>query len=290
MSPTPPALIDLHSHTRHSDGQYTAEALVALAAEAGIGVLSVTDHDTVSGIAEATAAASSAGLRLVPGIELSAHLHNREVHVLGHLLDPASPALLELGRALLDERRERMERMVLAAQAQQLKISLDEVIAQSGGDNLGRPHLAQALVAKGYASSVKDAFQRWLADGRPLCVERRKMSAADAVALIHRAGGTASLAHPGANRVSQQELKTLAESGLDAVEANHPEHVPSQVAAYERWAAALGLLTTGGSDFHGPKVQPDRKLGDRYLAADRFAVLEERARGWMQRAQSGRGV
>ncbi len=270
-------LIDLHSHTRHSDGQYTSQELLALAAAAGIGVLAVTDHDTVSGIAEARAAALGVGLRLVPGIELSADFHGREVHILGHLLDPESAALLELSQGLLDERRERMERMVAKAQAEGLKISLDEVIAQSGGDNLGRPHLAHVLVAKGYASSMKEAFSRWLADDRPLHVERRKMSAAAAIALVHRAGGTASLAHPGANRVSQQELKTLSEAALDAVEANHPEHVPSQVAAYERWAGALGMLITGGSDFHGPRVQPDRKLGDRYLDADRFAALEARA-------------
>ncbi len=276
-------LIDLHSHTTHSDGQRSPDELLDEAAAAGIGVLALTDHDTVSGIAEAKAAAARVGLRLVAGIELSAELHGREVHVLGHLLDETSPALLDLARGLLDERRERMERMVKKAQELKLPITLDEVISHSGGENLGRPHLAHALVAKGLASSVKEAFQRWLGDGCPLHVERRKMSAQEAIALVHRAGGTASLAHPGANRVSQQELKVLAGSGLDAVEANHPEHVPSQVAAYERWAAPLGLLITGGSDYHGPKVQPDRKLGDRYLDAERFARLEERARGWASR-------
>lgn len=270
-------LIDLHAHTTHSDGQRSPEELLTEAAAANISVLAVTDHDTVSGIADAKVAAARVGIRLIPGIELSAELHGREVHVLGHLLDETSPALLELGRSLLDERRERMERMVARARKLKLDITMEQVIANSGGDNLGRPHLALALVNKGYASSVKEAFKRWLADGQPLCVERRTMSAREAIELIHRAKGTASLAHPGANRVSQQELKVLAEQGLDAVEANHPEHVPSQVQAFERWAAALGLLITGGSDYHGPKVQPDRKLGDRYIDEVRFAKLEERA-------------
>jgi predicted metal-dependent phosphoesterase TrpH len=173
-----------------------------------------------------------------------------------------------------------MERMVAKAQELNLGITMDDVLSHSGGENLGRPHLAHALVAGGHASSVKEAFRRFLADGCPLNVARRKMTAEDAIALIHRAGGTASLAHPGANRVSQVELKVLADCALDAVEANHPEHVPSQVLAYERWAAPLGLLITGGSDYHGPKVQPDRKLGDRHLDAERFARLEERALRW----------
>ena len=271
-------MIDLHSHTRHSDGQRSPNELLAEAAAAGITVLAVTDHDTVSGIADCQRAAAAFSVRLVPGIELSAELHGREVHVLGHLLDPASPALLDLQGQLLDERRERMDRMIAKAQSLGLKITKAQVVAHSGGDNLGRPHLARALVDAGYADSVKDAFKRFLRDGGPVFCDRRKMQAADAIALIHRAFGTASVAHPGANKVSQQELKALAESGLDAVEAFHPEHVPSQVEAYIRWAEALGMLITAGSDFHGPAVQPGRKLGDRWLSTERFAALEERAR------------
>ena len=270
--------IDLHSHSTHSDGQHPPEVLLTEAAAAGVTVLALTDHDTVSGIAEARIAAEARGVRLIAGIELSAELHGREVHVLGHFLDETAPSLLALGRGLLDERRERMERMVARAQELKLKITLEQVIAKSGGENLGRPHLALALVEAGHASSVKEAFQRWLGDGCPLHVARRKLEARDAIAMIHAAGGTASLAHPGANRVSQQELKVLAEAGLDAVEANHPEHVPSQVEAFQRWANGLGLLLSGGSDYHGPKVQPDRKLGDRVLEAERFARLEEKAR------------
>ena len=277
-------MIDLHSHTLHSDGQRTPDELLAEAAGAGVRVLAVTDHDTVSGIADCQRAAAGLGVRLVPGIELSAELHGREVHVLGHLLDPRSPALLELQTLLLDERRERMDRMIARANAQGMKITKAQVVAHSGGDNLGRPHLARALVESGYAASVKDAFNRYLRDGGALFCDRRKMSAVEAIALVHRAGGTASLAHPGANKVSQQELRGLAEAGLDAVEALHPEHVPSQAEAYLRWAEGLGMLVTAGSDFHGPAVQPDRKLGDRTLSAERFVALEERARGWAAKA------
>ena len=272
-------VIDLHSHTLHSDGQRSPEELVAEAAATGLTVLSLTDHDTVSGIAAATAAATRRGIRLVPGIELSCELHGREVHVLGHFLDPCSAPVLELATSMLAERRDRMERMVALAQAAGFKgVTLDRVIAASGGENLGRPHLARALVDCGHAKSVKDAFDRFLHSRGPLWVDRRRLSVVEAVELVRNAGGTSSIAHPGANGVSRQELKLCAEAGLDAVEAVHPDHVPTQVEAYERWAAEMKLLVTAGSDYHGPAVQPDRKLGDRTLSAERFAALEERSR------------
>ena len=274
-------MIDLHSHTLHSDGERSPSELLAEAAAAGIEVLSVTDHDTVSGLAECAAEAAKVGVRMIPGIELSCELHGREVHILGHLFDPGAQALRQLATDMLAERRERMERMVERAIAQKLSgVTFERVKAFSGGENFGRPHLARALVAAGHASSVKDAFARFLGNDGPLFVDRRRLSVPAAVELLHAAGGTATVAHPGANHVSQQELKVLAECGLDAVEALHPEHVPSQAEAYERWGAALGLLVTAGSDYHGPRVQPGRKLGDRSLARDRLAALEARAASW----------
>jgi len=272
-------VIDLHSHTLHSDGQRSPDELLGEAAAAGVKVLSLTDHDTVSGIADATAAATRRGIRLVPGIELSCELHGREVHVLGHFLDPCSGALLQLAADMLAERRDRMERMVARAQAAGFKqVTMERVIAASGGENLGRPHLARALVDCGHAKSVKDAFERFLHSRGPLWVDRRRLSVSEAVGLVRSAGGTSSIAHPGANGVSRQELRLCADAGLDAVEALHPDHVPTQAEAYERWAAELQLLVTAGSDYHGPAVQPDRKLGDRTLSAERFAALEERSR------------
>jgi len=272
-------VIDLHSHTLHSDGQRSPDELVGEAVAAGVKVLSLTDHDTVSGIADATASATRRGIRLVPGIELSCELHGREVHILGHFLDPCSGTLLQLAADMLAERRERMERMVGRAQEAGFKqVTMERVIAASGGENLGRPHLARALVDCGHAKNVKDAFDRFLHSRGPLWVDRRRLSVAEAVGLVRGAGGTSSIAHPGANAVSRQELRVCAEAGLDAVEALHPDHVPTQVEAYERWAAELQLLVTAGSDYHGPAVQPGRKLGDRTLSAERFVALEERSR------------
>jgi predicted metal-dependent phosphoesterase TrpH len=272
-------VIDLHSHTLHSDGDRTPDQLLSEAAAAGVTILAVTDHDTVSGVAECRAAAQIHGLRLVAGIELSCELHGREVHVLGHFLDEASPALGRLASGMMAERRERMERMVHRAQeAGFSSVTMERVIARSGGENLGRPHLARVLVDFGHAQSIKDAFDQFLRTGAALWVDRRRLSIAEAVEIVRGAGGTTSVAHPGANGVSRQELRVLAEAGVDAVEAWHPDHPPNQVEAFQRWAAELGMLVTAGSDYHGPTVQPDRKLGDRSLAADRFAALEDRAR------------
>jgi len=271
-------MIDLHSHTLHSDGDRSPAELLAQASLAGIEVLSVTDHDTVSGIAECSAEAQARGIRLVPGIELSCELHGREVHVLGHFLDPQSAALGRLASDMLQERRERMEKMVALAQRLGFsRVTMERVVSYSGGENLGRPHLARALVECGHAASVKDAFEKFLHARGPLWVDRWRLTIPEAVELVRGAGGTSSVAHPGANGITRQELQLMAEVGLDAVEAYHPEHPPNQAEAFERWAKELGLLVTAGSDYHGPSVQPDRKLGDRALSRDRFAALEEKA-------------
>jgi predicted metal-dependent phosphoesterase TrpH len=271
-------VIDLHSHTLHSDGDRSPSQLFALAAAAGVKVLSVTDHDTVLGLADCRAASEASGVRFVPGIELSCELHGREVHVLGHFIDPPGTPLERLATGMLEERRERMERMVGRAQAMGFSaVTMERVAAVGGGDNLGRPHLARVLVDCGHALSIKDAFDRYLQTGGSIWVDRRRLPVADAVRMVHEAGGTATIAHPGANAISRQELKAIADEGLDGVEAWHPEHPPNQAEAFVRAAEELGLVVTAGSDYHGPSVQPDRNLGDRTLPPERFAALEQRA-------------
>jgi len=216
-------VIDLHSHTLHSDGDRTPAQLFAEASAAGVRVLAVTDHDTVFGLEECRVASEQSGVRLVPGIELSCDLHGREVHVLGHFIDARSPALERLATGMLAERRERMERMVaLARSAGFSGVTMDRVVAASGGENLGRPHLARALVDAGHAESIKDAFDRFLHTGGPLWVRSPATPGRRSRAARPRCRGTASIAHPGANGISRQELKSMADTGLDAVEAWHP--------------------------------------------------------------------
>ena len=271
-------MIDLHTHTRHSDGDRTPAELLAEAARHGIEVLAVTDHDTVSGIAESRAAARQHGIRLVPGIEISCEFAGREIHMLGHFVDPQAASLGQLASAMLLERRERMERMVGRAQDLGFSdVTMQRVIERSGGANLGRPHLARVLVDCGHASSIADAFDRFLGTGRPMWADRRRITVAEALAFIREAGGTSSLAHPGVNQVSLSELGDMATLGLDAVEAQHPSHPPEQAAKLEDWANALGLLITAGSDYHGPTVKPDLQVGNRTLSRERFSALEERS-------------
>jgi predicted metal-dependent phosphoesterase TrpH len=271
-------MIDLHSHTTASDGEHSPEALLSLARAAGVTVLAVTDHDTVSGLARAQAAADAEGLGFVPGIEVSATAGGREVHVLGHFVDATESGLAEYTDRLRGERATRMARMVERMGELGFPLTLEEVEKIGGGAHLGRPHLALALLNRGYVSSTKEAFDRFLADGRPGHVDRFRVSAEEAVRLLHAAGGTATLAHPGPSKVTTPTLQTLAASGLDGLEVFHADHVPSQREAFLRTAGALGLIPTGGSDYHGARVSPGRKPGGSTTPPEAFARLTARAR------------
>lgn len=254
-------MIDLHSHTTASDGQFSPTELVRQAATAGITVLAVTDHDTVQGLAEATLAARGLGVRLVPGIELSTFVNGREVHVLGHFIDPAFPELAGFSDLLRKERATRMERMVAKMVALGFPVTVDEVIALAQAAPLGRPHLARVLVERRYCLDVKEVFDRFLGDGKPAWVDRYRLSATDAIALIGRAGGAATLAHPGVSKVERHELVGLRDAGLAGLEVLHSDHNPSVREKYQALADQLGLVATAGSDFHGPKVAATRLLG-----------------------------
>jgi len=269
--------IDLHSHTTASDGEHSPEALLALARTAGVTVLAVTDHDTVAGLARAAAAAEAEGLSFVPGIEVSATAAGREVHVLGHFVDATESGLARFSDRLKGERATRMGRMVQRMGELGFPLTLAEVEAIGGGAHLGRPHLALALLNRGYVSSTKEAFDRFLADGRPGHVDRFRLDAAEAVQLLHAAGGTATLAHPGPSQVTRPTLEALARAGLDGLEVFHADHVPSQRESLLRTADALGLIPTGGSDFHGARVSPGRRPGGCTTPPEAFARLRARA-------------
>jgi 3',5'-nucleoside bisphosphate phosphatase len=269
-------MIDLHSHTTASDGQHPPAELVRLAWQAGVRHLAVTDHDTVAGIAAARAAGGSLGVEIFSGIELSAFLDGREVHVLGHFIEPANAALAELSIKLRAERRARMVQMVAKLNALGVPVTLSEAEAFSGGENLGRPHLARALVERGWVGNVKEAFDRFLGNGKAAFVDREKLPAARAIALIHGAQGTATLAHPAVSRVERQGVEQLAQAGLDGLEVFHSDHNPSMRAKYLAMAGELRLVATAGSDFHGAAVAPNRKLGTADMSPESLAALRAR--------------
>jgi hypothetical protein len=270
-------VIDLHSHTTASDGQHSPHELLALAAEAGVTVLSVTDHDTVAGLAEAAEAASAKGVELVPGIELSAFVLRKEVHILGHFLRPEDEDIARFATRLREEREERMEAMVEKLKALGFPVTMRQVRDLAGEAQLGRPHLARLLVAKGWCVDVKAAFDRFLGTGRPAWVERFKLEGADAIRLIRKAGGTATLAHPFASKMERYEIQTLARAGLSGLEVGHSDHNPQARQKYLALAKQLDLVPTAGSDYHGPEVTPETRLGSVGMPPEEFARLRARA-------------
>jgi predicted metal-dependent phosphoesterase TrpH len=267
---------DLHSHTLCSDGELSPEALVRRAGSVGVTHLAVTDHDGISGIADAVRAGPAAGVEVIPGIEVTAQLHGREVHVLGHFLDLSRPGLEEWCAARKSERRDRLRAMAEKLGGAGMRVDFEEIAREAGEATLGRPHLARALVQGGYAHSIADAFKRFLSVGGPGYVDRPRPGSTEVIAMLREAGGTSSLAHPGLNKVSRAELRQLAEAGLDAVEADHPDHPPSQAGDIARWAKDLGIYVTGGSDFHGARTG-SVELGAKTTRPEAFAALQKRA-------------
>ncbi len=270
-------MIDLHSHTVASDGQHTADELFAMARAAGITTLAVTDHDTVDGLKACEEAAQKHGLTLVPGIELSAFVGPKEVHVLGHFVDRHEPGIGSFSEKLRGERRTRMEQMVAKLQALGFPVTMEQVLGIAGDAHLARPHLARVLVELNYCTSTKEAFDRFLGDKRPAAVPRFQLTAEDAIAIIRQAKGTATLAHPGVSRVERFEVERMAKAGLAGLEVEHSDHPPTLREKFRGWARELQLVPTSGSDFHGEKVAPGRKLGTETMTAEALAALRSRA-------------
>lgn len=271
-----PGAIDLHSHSTASDGQYPAEQVAERAAAAGLAVWALTDHDSIAQLRPARAAAAARGVRFVAGIELSVHLDRREVHLLGHFVDPESVALRGFEDLLAEKRRVRMGEMIQKLAALGIALAPEEIERFSGGKTLARPHVARALVERGVVGSVKEAFDRFLGEGRPAFVGRHRISAQEAIGLVRGAGGAATIAHPGLNRIERADLERLKGWGLAGVETYHADHVPSQREKYLRLCGELDLVPTAGSDFHGEEVAPDRKLGMVTMAEAELDRLEAR--------------
>ncbi len=270
-------MIDLHSHTTASDGQYSPTELMARAAAAGVTVLAVTDHDTVAGLAEAAEAGRAHGVELVPGIELSAFVLGREVHILGHFLRPDDADIARFAERLGGERERRMEAMLERMRKLGYPVRMEHVRAVAGNAQLGRPHLARVLVDQGWVKDVKDAFDRFLGTRGAAWVDRFKLEGADAIRLIRKAGGTATLAHPGSSKMERVEIRALAKAGLTGLEVLHSDHNPSVQKKYLELAAEFDLVPTCGSDFHGEAVSAEHRLGTASMPPELFAKLKARA-------------
>jgi predicted metal-dependent phosphoesterase TrpH len=278
------SVIDLHSHTNCSDGSAAPAELVRLAASAGASAVAITDHDTVAGLAQGRAAADEAGIEFVAGVEISADFQPGTMHILGYFIDESSVELNRTLQQLRHARQQRNPQIATRLQDLGLDVPYDEVASLAGNEVVGRPHFARLMVQKGYVTTIKEAFDRFLAKGAPAYVEKQRLSPADSIDLIHQAGGVAVLAHPYQLKLNDQDteaqIECLKDLRLDGIEAIYSRLSPPERDSYVRLARRMGLLVTGGSDFHGsfkPDISLVTGLGDLEVPYDLLAEMKAAA-------------
>ena len=266
--------LDLHVHTSASDGACNPVEVVTLAGEAGLDVISITDHDTVAGLGQAMEAAAGQGVHVVPGVEVSSTLEDTEYHILGYFVDLDAPPLRAHERRAVEGRERRMLEMVDRLRGQGLLVEYDDVLEEAGPERsaIGRPHLARVLVARGYASSTPDAFARLIGDGHPAHVPTRLSTPGEAIRIILDSGGIPVWAHPHAELLPQR-LPEFVQEGLRGLEVYRPRSRPNHILELERAAKASDLLMTGGSDWHTP--ESGNALGDFFVTEEEVAGLLE---------------
>lgn len=268
-----PAFIDLHTHSTASDGTLPPEQVIEAAARCGLKALALTDHDTIGGIPAAREAGERLGIRVITGVELSAFQEGQEVHVLAlHLsqLDTLHKSLEDLRAS----RFSRAEKIVEKLNALGIPITLDEVLLQSNGGAVGRPHVARALIARGVVHDFRDAFMRYLGGNGSAFVPKDKLSIEDAIAIAHDAGALAIWAHPG-DGGRREQLEPLVAAGLDGVEIRHPSHSGEDIKRLQALTDFFGLVPSGGSDWHGAMEGP-RRLGMMNVPAEWLERQDER--------------
>ena len=268
------SVVDLHTHTVCSDGMLTPEALVARARENGVRVLGITDHDTFEGLADAVSAGASLGVDIVSGVELSIRFNGRELHMLGYFFDPKNADLLEFVGYYSTSRERRALKILEKLNGLGISLSPERVRERVGGNVIGRPHIAQAMVADGHVESYEEAFIRFLRNGGPADVSKELPRLSEALKALHGAGGIGVLAHPG-HWVTDRDVHRMVDYGLDGIEIYHPSHDEMLSEYYTKLAQSKGLVMTGGSDYHGMRAGDEENLGRIGLSVDQFESLRE---------------
>lgn len=265
-----PRRVDLHLHTHFSDGTFTPEELIRRARVAGLSAVSVTDHDTLAGLAAARREAGDS-LEVIAGVELTVAYEGRELHLLGYGFRENDPALNQFLVQARHRRQERIQAMVDRLKEKGIDLSLQEVQAIVGeGESIGRPHLAELLLRRGVVRTLPEAFERFIGDRAPCFVKQATLTVGEAVRLIRGAGGAAVLAHPH-RMVEDAWIPRLAVDGIQGIEVFHPDHEPAVAEKYQRMAQKLGLLITGGSDCHGLRKQGGPFIGTVFVS---YELLE----------------
>ncbi len=271
-------MIDLHLHTTASDGLLSPDALVARAAGCGLQIISVTDHDTLAGFPAASAAARRYDVRLVAGVEITAVEAERDVHLLAYFFDPADEGLAAFLETQRENRLRRVEQIAdrLSVLGCPIECDVGKSVT-SPGASIGRPQVADALIAAGHARDRDDAFDRFLGDGRPAFVPRTGPVPETVLSVVGQARGIVSMAHPGLTKLDHI-IPRLAAAGLAALEARHSDHAAATERRYRQLAAELGLAVSGGSDFHGDSGRRKDRIGQVTITAEELLALETRRR------------
>jgi len=266
---------DLHIHTRYSDGLDSPAHIVCLAIERGLSAIAICDHDCVGGLPEAFAAAEQR-VQIITGVEINAEENGTEVHVLGYAFPLSAGGLEELTAWLQESRLERLDKFIHRLAQHGMQVRAEEVLSLAGPGAVGRPHLAKVLADKGFAGSVKEAFHHFLSPGRATYVPRERVPPARAIEIVHSVGGVAVLAHP-FHGLDLGRIRGIVDLGIEGLEVGHPEHSPKETGLLRRLARNWGLLTTGGSDYHGGMMEEGAEIGGVTCSDDEVAALLARA-------------
>jgi predicted metal-dependent phosphoesterase TrpH len=264
---------DLHMHTYYSDGAYSPTEVVKKACENGLEIISITDHDGISGLEDAIAYGKDIGVEVIPGVEISTDIEDQEVHLLGYFLDTHDEDLKKYLQFFREERFQRARRIVRKLRNLGQNISLDDVIDQAKNSAIGRPHIALALLEKGITKSYYEAFEKFIADNGPAYEKKIHVSPLSALKLISDAGGLSFIAHPG--YMKESILLHLINAGIDGIEVIHPSHKDHQIKFYRGIVNQYCLLESGGSDFHGGKKGDEHTLGNYRIPALKVDAMRQ---------------
>jgi hypothetical protein len=266
--------IDLHTHTNHSDGYYSPIELIQKVKQAGLDIISITDHDNLSAIHEAASVGKDFGVEVIPGLEVSSDIGDREVHILGYFIDPNNHELERYLKFFREERLKRAIRIVNKLKALGFSISIEDVLEQAKNSAIGRPHIAQAMLERGLISNYYEAFNKYIGNNCPAYEKKVHISPQSVVKIIGDAGGLSFIAHPG--NMPESLIKELIEEGVDGIEVIHPSHNAHQIKFYKGIVNEYFLLESGGSDFHGGKREDDHNLGKYYTTTPVLEAMRNR--------------
>lgn len=256
---------DLHVHTNQSDGLFSPEEVVDMSVTKNLKGIAITDHDSITGIERAINHSKKYyDFKIIPGIEISCIHNDEEVHLLGYFIDYKNYDIINITETLKSSRLNRGIDMVNRLNELGLEVSIEEVKELSGEKYIGRPHIARAMIKRGYVTSIQEAFSRYLNRGRPAYVERYKISITETISLIKKIGGISVLAHPGLLK-DKSIINYCIELGIDGIECIHSKHNQSDISSMLDIAKKHNLIATGGSDFHGDLVNGKLLLGEYYV-------------------------